>query len=228
MNSAGITAVTSTLAPRPGARGSGINLTRGGAEAPLEVPVAAEAKASAAPRTGGALTQPALGPEAARGLAVLQTGGAVSPGGLSADERDLVRQMAARDREVRQHEQAHARAGGAHAGKPSFTYHTGPDGKRYAIGGEVPINTAPVPDDPEATIAKMAIVRAAALAPAAPSLPDRRIAAQAESTRLAALAELAASRSSAASEPEDDPALTGRLFTHLAGPEPGDELSRAV
>jgi hypothetical protein len=136
--------------------------------------------------------------------------------------------MAARDREVRQHEQAHARAGGSQAGSPSFSYQTGPDGKRYAIGGEVPIDTAPVPDDPEATIAKMAIVKAAALAPAEPSMPDRRIAAQAESTQLAALAELAASRSGGTGAPEDDPGLTGRLFTRLARPEPGGELSRTV
>jgi hypothetical protein len=86
----------------------------------------------------------------------------------------------------------------------------------------VPIDTAPVPDDPAATIAKMEIVKAAALAPAVPSMPDRRIAAQAESIRLAALAELATG------EPEDGPGLTGRLFSQLVRPEPGGELSRVV
>ena len=57
---------------------------------------------------------------------------------------------------------------------------------------------------------------------------DRRIAAQADSTRLAALAELAASRDGSTGEPEDDPGLTGRLFNSLTRPEPGGELSRAV
>lgn len=221
----GLTAVTAALAPRPGARGSSVGLARGSAEAPVHDPVAA-ATASTDARTGGTLTQPALGPEATRGLALSQTRNTASPGGLSADERDVVRQMVARDREVHQHEQAHARSGGSLAGHPSFSYQTGPDGKRYAIGGEVPIDAAPVPGDPEATIAKMAIVIAAALAPAEPSMPDRRIAAQAESARLAALAELAVSRG--AGEAEDGPGLTGRLFDHLADPEPGGEISRAV
>ncbi len=226
----GVTAivVTAALAPRPGARGSNIEPARGGMEAPIHVPAAGAATAGADTRTGETLTQPSLGPEAARGLALSQTTDAASPDGLSAGDRDVIRQLAARDREVRRHEQAHARAGGSQAGSPSFTYQTGPDGRRYAIGGEVPIDTAPVPDDPEATIAKMAVVKAAALAPAAPSGPDRRIAAQAESTRLAAVAELAASRSGALDEPEDDAGLTGQLFTRLARPEPGGELSRAV
>jgi hypothetical protein len=179
-------------------------------------------------RTGEGLPQPALGPEAARRLVLSQTRETASSGGLSAEQREVVRKMAARDREVLRHEQAHARVGGFHAGSPSFSYQTGPDGRRYAIAGEVPIDTAPVRDDPQATIAKMEIVKAAALAPASPSMPDRRIAVQADTTRLAAIAELAASRSSALDAPEDDPGLTGQLFTRLADPEPGDELSRAV
>jgi hypothetical protein len=197
-------------------------------EAPLQVPAAGVATANAGTRTGAVLPQAVPGPEAGRGLALPQTTDAASPDGLSAGDRDVVRQMAARDREVRRHEQAHARAGGAQAGSPSFTYRTGPDGKRYAVGGEVPIDTAPVPDDPAATIAKMEIVKAAALAPAVPSMPDRRIAAQAESIRLAALAELTAGDSGATGEPEDGPGLTGRLFSQLARPEPGGELSRVV
>ena len=56
----------------------------------------------------------------------------------------------------------------------------GPDGNRYAIGGEVSIDVAPVDGDPEATIAKMEIVKAAALAPAEPSAQDRKVAAIAE------------------------------------------------
>ena len=229
MLGSGITAVTAAFAPRHGARGSAVDLARGPTKALLDVPAAEPATASADARSAGGLTQPVLGPEAARGLALSQTMGAASPGGLSVDERDVVRQMATRDREVHQHEQAHARAGGFQAGSPSFSYQTGPDGKRYAVSGEVPIDTAPVPNDPKATIAKMAVVISAALAPASPSMPDRRIAAQAESTRLAALAELAAGRSGGTGgETKDEPELTGRLFTHLGHPEPGGELSRAV
>ena len=57
----------------------------------------------------------------------------------------LVRELQQSDAEVRRHEAAHAAAGGEFAGAPTFTYQTGPDGKRYAVGGEVSIDTSPVP-----------------------------------------------------------------------------------
>ena len=74
-----------------------------------------------------------------------------------------------RDREVRQHEQAHVAAGGTSVtGGPTYSDTRGPDGRRYAVGGEGQIDSAPVADDPAATIRKMQ-VRSAALAPAEPS-----------------------------------------------------------
>ena len=109
---------------------------------------------------------------------------------LSKDEQRVVDQLRARDREVRDHEQAHARVGGAYASQPSYSYQTGPDGQRYAVGGEVKIDVSPIANDPEATIAKMLIVKAAALAPAEPSSADRQVAALAEATRSQAQAEL--------------------------------------
>ena len=109
---------------------------------------------------------------------------------LSREEEDLINRLSARDREVRAHEEAHARVGGAYAGQPSYTFQTGPDGKRYAVGGEVPIDVAPVSGDPEATIEKMRIVKAAALAPAEPSAADRQVAQLAEAQKLQAMAEL--------------------------------------
>lgn len=114
---------------------------------------------------------------------------------LSETEQQLVDALRARDREVRDHEEAHARVGGEFAGEPSYSYQTGPDGRQYAVGGEVPIDVSPVPDDPEATIAKMDVVKRAALAPAEPSTADRRVAAEADAKRLAAMAELMALRS---------------------------------
>ena len=110
---------------------------------------------------------------------------------LSEDEQAVVDQLAARDREVRNHEEAHARVGGQYAGNPSYTFQEGPDGKQYAIGGEVPIDVSPVADDPEATIVKMEIVKAAALAPAEPSGQDRKVAALADAQRQKAIADLA-------------------------------------
>lgn len=105
---------------------------------------------------------------------------------LNPQEEKQVRELKARDREVRAHEQAHATVGGPYAGSPQYQYTTGPDGKRYAIGGEVPIDASAVPNNPDATIRKMDIVIRAALAPAEPSAQDKQVAQQAQQTRLQA------------------------------------------
>ncbi|MCB1924024.1 MAG: hypothetical protein KDJ27_09810 [Gammaproteobacteria bacterium] len=108
----------------------------------------------------------------------------------SAEYREL-EQLQRRDREVRQHEQAHIAAGGGHvSGAASFTYETGPDGRRYAVGGEVPIDTSEVAGDPEATIRKMQAIRSAATAPSEPSAQDRQVAAEAARREMAAQIEL--------------------------------------
>jgi len=88
-------------------------------------------------------------------------------------------ELSHRDREVRAHEAAHAAVGGRYAGAPSLTYSRGPDGRSYATGGEVAIDTAPVSGDPLATLQKASIIRAAALAPAQPSAQDLRVASRA-------------------------------------------------
>lgn len=98
---------------------------------------------------------------------------------LSDEEQGEVRELRAQDRAVRSHEQAHKAAGGSHAGSISLTYVTGPDGRRYATGGEVAIDLSPVEGDPEATARKMQQVRRAALAPGEPSPQDRAVAARA-------------------------------------------------
>jgi|GEM_PF-4366859 len=62
---------------------------------------------------------------------------------LTEQEQREVQELKTRDREVRQHEQAHMAAAGGHArGGPSYEYTTGPDNRRYAIGGEVSIDTS--------------------------------------------------------------------------------------
>jgi hypothetical protein len=124
---------------------------------------------------------------------------------LSEEARRLVRELEARDREVRRHEEAHARVGGQYAGRPRYEYADGPDGKRYATSGEVPIDVSPVPGDPDATIEKMEIVKRAALAPARPSQQDRTVAAQADAQRIQAEAE---KRAEAAAADPDDPGLS--------------------
>ncbi len=99
---------------------------------------------------------------------------------LSEEDLRRVQELANRDREVHVHESAHLAVAGEYAlGAASFSYETGPDGKRYAVGGEVNIDTAPVPDDPQATLQKADAIRAAALAPSEPSGQDRNVAVEA-------------------------------------------------
>lgn len=90
-----------------------------------------------------------------------------------------IRALVARDREVRAHEQAHASVGGQYAGSPSYAFQTGPDGVKYAVGGEVAIALPSINGDPEQAIRAAEQVRRAALAPADPSGQDRSVAAQA-------------------------------------------------
>ncbi len=73
--------------------------------------------------------------------------------------------LAARDAEVRAHEHAHAAMAGPYGSGPEFTYMTGPDGNRYAVGGSVTMDLSPVHGDPAATMAKMDTIEAAASSP---------------------------------------------------------------
>ena len=97
---------------------------------------------------------------------------------LSEDEKQLVKDLQARDAEVKTHEAAHQAAGGGMTGAASFSYQQGPDGKMYAIGGEVGI-AAPSGSTPEETIANAQQVIAAAMAPANPSGQDFAVASSA-------------------------------------------------
>lgn len=115
------------------------------------------------------------------------------PGAETLTEAELrqVEQMKVTDQEVRQHELAHQVAGGAYTGSPSYDYARGPDGQRYVVAGEVPIDYGPVQGDPRATIDKMQQVISAALAPADPSPKDHQVAARARQYLLTAQLEMA-------------------------------------
>jgi hypothetical protein len=80
------------------------------------------------------------------------------------------------DFDVHAHENAHEAAGGNLVHGKSFSYTTGPDGKQYAVGGEVQIDISEVPGSASATIEKMEQVKRAALAPVDPSSQDRSVA----------------------------------------------------
>lgn len=110
---------------------------------------------------------------------------------LTEAEEKRVKELKKIDREVRSHEQAHlAAAGDLATGGASFTYTSGPDGRRYATAGEVNIDISPVKGNPKQTIKKMQQVRRAALAPADPSGQDRAVAAKAAREIAKAQAEL--------------------------------------
>ena len=141
---------------------------------------------------------------------------------LTEEEEQQVAELKSRDREVRAHEQAHLAAAGPYAtGGPTFSYQKGPDGQRYAVGGEVGIDTSPVSGDPEATIQKAQQIRAAALAPASPSSQDQQVAAAATQMESQARAELSKQnqpKSSAATSYEDsnEDSVTGLLLDLVA------------
>lgn len=107
------------------------------------------------------------------------------------EDQAIIRNLAAIDRRVKAHEQAHASVGGVYAGSASFTYQTGPNGVRYAVGGEVPIDTSAVPGNPQATLRKAEQVTRAALAPADPSSTDRQVASSAQALASKARFEIA-------------------------------------
>ena len=124
---------------------------------------------------------PRLKPEAAKTTSndTRQAGGKENAE-LSESDLKVVNELKQRDAEVRAHEAAHlAAAGGIAKGGASFSYQQGPDGGRYAIGGEVSIDTSSVAGDPAASLRKADTIRRAALAPTEPSGQDIQVAASA-------------------------------------------------
>ncbi|MBT8148847.1 MAG: hypothetical protein HKO71_02605 [Pseudomonadales bacterium] len=146
---------------------------------------------------------------------------------LSAEEQRKVTELAARDREVRAHEAAHANVGGVYAGAPTYSYTRGPDGRNYAVGGEVSIDVSPVAGDPQATINKAQLVRRAALAPAEPSPQDRSVANQAIAMEQQARAELQAEKR-ANGEPGSNPVLGAVSITASTVFEPGEIIDELI
>lgn len=109
---------------------------------------------------------------------------------LSVDEERLVNELQTRDSEVRAHEAAHQSAGGGMTGAASYTYQQGPDGKMYAIGGEVSISMSSG-STPQETIANARQVAAAAMAAGDPSPQDYSVAASARVMEMKAQQQLA-------------------------------------
>ena len=121
---------------------------------------------------------------------------------LTEEEQQKVKEMKERHEEVRVHENAHKSAGGQYAAAPTYTYETGPDGKRYITDGEVSIDIGEE-KDPQATIEKMQVVKRAAMAPAEPSGQDRKVYQEANQKEAAARQELAEDKKEEAKEKQE-------------------------
>jgi hypothetical protein len=147
---------------------------------------------------------------------------------LSPEEQQQVNRLKAIDRKVHAHEQAHMAAGSGITGGASFQYVRGPDGRQYAVAGEVSINVS-AGQSPESTIERARQIQAAALAPVDPSPQDRAVAAAAAQMMSQARAEL--SRMKQAEQSEDSASaaqlspkqLTAALLAYSA-----DDLSQDI
>ncbi|MDF1874473.1 hypothetical protein JHD48_01855 [Sulfurimonas sp. SAG-AH-194-I05] len=112
---------------------------------------------------------------------------------LSQGEEKLLVDLEARDAEVRAHESAHQSVGGGMTGAATFTYQQGPDGKMYAIGGEVSISTSGG-STPQESIANARQVAAAAMAAGDPSSQDFAVASSARVIEMKAQQQLTKER----------------------------------
>ncbi|WP_051347127.1 putative metalloprotease CJM1_0395 family protein [Thiomicrorhabdus chilensis] len=138
--------------------------------------------------------------------------------------QQVINQLKSRDAQVRAHERAHLSVAGAYAtGGASYVYQVGPDGQRYAIGGEVGIDTSPVAGDPQATLQKAMVVQRAALAPAEPSSQDMRVASLAVQMAMQARMEL-----SAQTTEQENQSGTDNLQQSKPVKEQGDEMNGSI
>lgn len=145
---------------------------------------------------------------------------------LSEADEKMVQQLQARDREVKAHEMAHLASSGQYArGGPSYSYQQGPDGRRYAVGGEVPIDIGKE-RSPEETIQKMQVVKRAAMAPADPSATDRGVAANAAALENQARQEMQRERTNPPEERPDRTATASSEEVPQSGGETPTSSSR--
>ncbi|MDR0735785.1 MAG: hypothetical protein LBF51_02945 [Zoogloeaceae bacterium] len=146
---------------------------------------------------------------------------------LSEEEQREVTELAAIDRKVRQHEMAHMAAGGELITSGArYEYQQGPDGQRYAVAGEVGIDTSEG-RTPEETLIRARRIRAAALAPADPSPQDRSVAAAATQMEIRAQQEIAQNRQEEQRAAEENANPRASTATHayqdMSGSEAGQQ-----
>jgi hypothetical protein len=94
------------------------------------------------------------------------------PDALSPAEKAAVSRLQQRDQQVRQEEDAHAAVAGDLAGPISYVYQLGPDGRSYAVGGSVGIQSSVASGRPEEARRQAGRIAAAANAATNPSAQD--------------------------------------------------------
>ena len=93
------------------------------------------------------------------------------------DYEKILDKLKSADSNIRSHEQAHA-AAGTTTSPIQYNYQQGPDGKMYAVGGHVRLDTS-IPDDPKAASAKLDEIKRSATASSDMSGADANISIQA-------------------------------------------------
>ncbi len=120
------------------------------------------------------------------GIGGFKGSGSFFPESKSEMDAQSLRQMRETDRKVRAHEQAHLSAAGDSAkGGMRLETKVGPDGKQYAVSGEVSIQVSGG-RTPQEALTKAQSARRAALAPADPSPQDLKVAQSAAQAELEA------------------------------------------
>lgn len=94
------------------------------------------------------------------------------PDSPDSDKQRVIEDLKKRDRDVREHESAHASDPRlVKIGSAQYDYTIGPDGKAYATGGRVTLSTG-TSRTPEEAIDKAEALKRASMAPGEPSSKD--------------------------------------------------------
>jgi hypothetical protein len=141
-------------------------------------------------------------------------GGLRSETELSAEELQKLRELERKDQQVRTRDMAFLAAAGGAAGSVALEYETGPDGRRYAVGADIKLDTS-AGATPEQTLAKARALRAATMSARSDSSADASAAAKAVRMEAEARAEIerarAAERERAIEQAASEPARSHEL-----------------
>ena len=137
---------------------------------------------------------------------------------LSADELQTLRELERRDLQVRTQDMAFIAAAGGAAGSYSLQYETGPDGRRYATGADIKLDTSEGAT-PEQTLAKARALRSAAMGGRSSSSTHATAAAKAVRMETEARAEIERARAAESQGLVDDNAKTPHTLPEVELPE---------